>query len=280
VIWKPLPPRLTDTTPEAEAVLRGVMRRRTPAQKWLQLGELFRDARLLHAVGVRSRQPGALVREINRSWLAMHGKPDLAPTSDHAIWEQPMPNIRDLREVLGVLARLDIPHALGGSMASSVYGVDRYTQDADLTVEPFPGKEEAFAAAFGPDWYVSLAAVQDAVRRRSSFNLINTASGFKVDLFVRPDEPFAIEAMKRRVPLTFPDAPEQPVYLYTAEDVILFKLRWYRLGNHTSEQQWRDVLGVVQVQAERLDRPYLEKWAADLGVSDLWQRVWQEAGVG
>src|SRR5260370_957680 len=78
---------------------------------------------------------------------------------------------------------------------------------------------------------------------RSSFNIINTAAGFKVDLFVRKDRPFEQSAMSRRVAVDLPDAPGQPIVLHTAEDVILFKLAWYRLGNHASEQQLKDVLG-------------------------------------
>jgi len=58
--------------------------------------------------------------------------------------------------------------------------------------------------------------------------------------------------------------------------VILFKLRWYRLGNEASDQQWSDVLGVMKVQAGRLDDAYLDYWAAALNVRDLLDRARKE----
>jgi hypothetical protein len=189
-----------------------------------------------------------------------------------------MQNLSELREALTAFSRLEIPYALGGSMASSVYGIARYTQDADVTVEPFPGKEGELAAAFGPDYYLSLAAVQQANRVRSSFNVINMATGFKVDVFVRKDAAFEEAAMRRRVPHDFPDAPGAPVFLQSPEDVLLFKLRGYRLGNETSDRQWADLLGVLKVQAGKLDDAYLDHWAAVLPVADLLHRARQESG--
>ena len=99
-----------------------------------------------------------------------------------------------------------------------------------------------------------------------------------MDIFVRKDRPFELSAMSRRVPLELPDVPGQPIVLHTPEDVILFKLWWYRLGNEASGQQFKDVLGILQVQAGRLDDAYLDHWAADLGVADLLARVRQESG--
>lgn len=190
-----------------------------------------------------------------------------------------MQSMHDLREVLRVFTTLGIPYALGGSMASSIYGIRRDTLDADITAEPFPGKEAQLAAAFGEDYYLNLPAIRQAVRQRSSFNIINTSTGFKVDVFIRKDRPFEQSAMARRLTVDLPDAPGEPLVLHTAEDMILFKLWWYRLGQESTTQQWTDVLGVLRVQAGKLDQAYLDHWAADLGVSDLLQRARQESGV-
>lgn len=270
---------MNDTSPEAERVLTEVFRRMPAGKKWLILGQAYTDARVLHAAGVRYRMPEATSEDVHEDWLRFQlGMPFLRRTGKHES-ERPMQNLSDLREVLEVFTRLGIPYALGGSMASSVYGVARYTQDADVTVEPFPGREDELVRAFGADYYVSLSAVEQANRDRSSFNIINTATGFKVDVFVRKDAPFEQAAMQRRIPMGFPDAPGQPVFLHAPEDVLLFKLRWYRLGNETSDQQWADVLGVLKVQAGKLDDAYLNQWAADLGVADLLLRARQEGGA-
>lgn len=188
-------------------------------------------------------------------------------------------NLRGVREVVGVLDRMGIRYALGGSLASSLHGFDRYTRDADIMADPFPGKEAEFLASFGPDYYLSLSAIQEAHRRRSAFNIINTRTGFKVDVFIRPDDPFERSALERRIPLRLPDGPDQPLFVQSAEDVILFKLRWYRLGGESSEQQWKDIRGVLQVQAGRLDEAYLDRWAAHLNVADLLARARRESTI-
>src|SRR5437879_4669252 len=179
---------LTDTSPEAEQVLIDVYRRMSLGQKWLMLGNLFQDAKTLHAAGVRFRHPKASSEEIHWKWLQLHFGSIVQPINGRPLVNPAMENLRVFREVVTILNSLEIPYALGGSMASSVFGIDRYTRDADITVDPFPGKEAQLAGNFGPDYYVSLSAVQEAVRNRSSFNIINTSAGFKVDVFVRSNE--------------------------------------------------------------------------------------------
>jgi hypothetical protein len=186
-------------------------------------------------------------------------------------------NVEVIQAITAVLARLEVPYAVGGSWASSLLGKPRFTRDVDITVEPFPGKETVFCDSFGEDYYVSLPMIQDAIRRRSSFNIIHWPSGFKVDLFIRKDRHFEASVLARRHVYPLPDG--QTFTLVSPEDIILLKLEWYRLGGGASERQWSDILGVFQVQAEKLDQAYLDHWAADLGVGDLLQRARQESGV-
>ena len=122
---------------------------------------------------------------------------------------------------------------------------------------------------FGPEFYVSLDAARQAVRDRGSFNIIHPSSGFKVDVFVQKRRPFDQNLLVRRLTRTDLDPSGQPVPILSAEDVLLHKLEWYRLGGETSDRQWGDVLGVLRVQAGRLDDAYLDHWAAELNASDL-----------
>lgn len=272
--------RLTDTSPEAEQVLREVHRRMPFERRWRRMGELYRTARLLHAAGERARHPAATRAQVHEAWLRMALGQELAMK----IRERPMipndENLSVLQEVIGALSRLGIPYALGGSWASSLFGEPRLTYDADLAVEPFPGNEEAFCASFGPDYYVSLTAVRQAVGQRASFNVIYAPSGFKVDIFVRKDRPFDLSFMQRRRPHQLGDPPAaQVVELVSAEDVVLLKLEWYRIGNDSSEQQWKDILGVLKRQGEGLEQTYLDHWANELGVTDLLARARQESGT-
>ena len=62
------------------------------------------------------------------------------------------------------------------------------------------------------------------------------------------------------------------VFLATPEDTILSKLEWARKGGG-SQRQLADVAGVLEVWGASLDRGYVERWAAELGVTDLWRRL-------
>jgi hypothetical protein len=269
--------KLTDTTAEAERVLVAAYRRQSAGQKWLRLGAMYDSARALHAAGVRLRDSVAGPRQILSEWLRTNLRFDRSSPPPRVSEIAPMQFLRETRDVVRILDRLGITYALSGSMACSIHGIDRYTRDADFSIEPFPGREAEFAAAFGPDYYVSESAIREALAKRGSFNAINTATGFKADFFVRGDVPFESAAMSRRLSLSLPDDPAQPIAFFSAEDILLLKLRWYRLGDESSEQQWNDVLGVLRTQGDRLDGGYLDSWAADLGVADLLARARGEA---
>jgi hypothetical protein len=186
-------------------------------------------------------------------------------------------NLADLRPVLRAFQTIGIAHALSGSMASSIHGISRSTRDADILVEAFPGREEELVAASGPDYYAPLSTIQDAVRRRTSFNILNAESGFKAGVSVCKDTAFEREALSRRIVFHPPALSDEPFYICTAEDIVLFKLRWYRLGNEISEQQWKDVLNVMRVQAGALDETYLDHWATELKLTDLLARAREES---
>ena len=184
---------------------------------------------------------------------------------------------KELQLVLTVLDRLRISYVLGGSLASSIWGVPRSTNDADVMVLPFPGREEQFAASFPPDFYLSLAGMRDANLKRRSFNIINTSTGFKTDIFVASAKKLDDLAFRRRVTRKVPALGEAMVNVLSAEDVVIRKLDWYRQGGETSERQWLDVAGVLQANLPDMDRDYLRKESCDLGIADLLQRAIDEA---
>jgi len=184
-----------------------------------------------------------------------------------------------IRAAVAVLDEMAIPYAIGGSIASSTYGTPRFTHDADITVEPFAGREAEFARHFGADYYVSVPAILQANRNRSTFNLLHFKSGFKIDFFVRKETPFAKAAMNRRRLETLAEFDGQKLYLVSPEDVVLLKLEWYRLGGEVSDRQWSDILGVLQARPAGLDRTYLEQTALALGMSELLGRASQEANL-
>ncbi len=270
---------LTDTQPEAKEVLARVYRLMSPARKWMTVDGGYRSLRVLHAAGVRLRQPEATPGQILADWVSRVLNCPHVPIAEAREVDPMSMSVSEARDVIRVLQRLSIPYALGGSMASSIHGTPRATQDSDISVAPFRDRIAAFMASFNEDFYLSAVAIEDAHRNHSSFNIINTLTGFKTDLFVVGPGSFAETALARRQPVSLPDAPQEPINLVTPEDIILLKLRWYRIGNETLDRQWTDVLGVMQAQRGRLDLSYLDRWAQQLGVADLLARVRQESGL-
>ena len=126
--------------------------------------------------------------------------------------------------------------------------------------------------------YVDEQMIRDAIERRSSFNVIHLETMFKADVFVFRNE-LGREAMARRERYQLSDESASSIFLASAEDIILSKLQWFRLGKGTSERQWLDVLGVLQVQGNRLDFSYLQRMAGQMGVADLLRQAIEDAGI-
>jgi hypothetical protein len=267
---------LSDTSPEAQKVLIECYRRMPITRKGQNLAEDFAFARMLHAAGLRGRQPGVTLAEIQADWIqSTLGYPCPFPLREPDMEPHQQLIQKPLREVIAVLDRMQILYAIGGAVASSLYGIGRFTRDIDLTVEQFVDREQEFVQQLPPDdYFVNPDAVTSANCERSSCNIIHFQSGFKFDIFIRKDLPFEIEAFGRRMSEILPDNPEQPLAVHSPEDVILFNLPSCR--TRMWEQPFRDILGIMQTRSGQLDNSYLDHWAAELKVADLLVRARQE----
>lgn len=162
-----------------------------------------------------------------------------------------------------------IPHMVVGSLASSFHAEPRTTRDIDIVIDPSSESLGRFVASLAQsEFYVDEHAAAEALERRTSFNVIDGASGWKVDLLIRRDRAFSREELDRRVRVRLLGTD---TYVATAEDTILAKLEWATAGE--SERQLRDVRSILDVNRDTLDHGYIDRWAADLNLSDAWDRV-------
>ena len=182
-----------------------------------------------------------------------------------------------LEPVARILNSLDIGFYVGGSVASSFHGAARSTLDVDLVADLKLENIDPFISQLGKDeFYVSRAAIKDAIDRSSCFNVIHLATSFKVDIFILKNRNFDISSMNRAAPGKVDLQSEFEVPIASVEDTILSKLEWYRLGNEISERQWDDVTRVMKIHGNAADQEYLVRNAAELGVADLLQKLLNE----
>lgn len=164
---------------------------------------------------------------------------------------------------------------LTGSFASSIHGVPRMTLDADIVADINASQAEQLAELLGGDFYVDVEMIEDAVEQRTSFNLIHLDSMFKVDVFVLAERPLDRSGFQERQKAQFVSALPEEVFVATPEFIIVKKLEWYEAGGRVSDQQYRDVLGVIEVQTASgtLDWVKMEKWVRDLGLASLLEQA-------
>lgn len=176
-------------------------------------------------------------------------------------------------KVTGVLENLGVPYLIGGSLASTLYGMVRTTQDSDIVAEIQAEHLQPFVTALQDEFYVDDEMIAEAIQHNSSFNIIHRETMFKVDVFIPRQRPFLQSQLARAQRQIFTFDSEVSARFASPEDTILSKLEWYRMGGEVSERQWRDILGVLKTREGELDLEYLRKWGADLKVSDLLDRA-------
>lgn len=180
--------------------------------------------------------------------------------------------------VAEAIEQLGVPYAVGGSLASSLHGIPRATQDVDIVADLRAEHVATLAAALRDSFYLDLEAMKEAVRLRSSFNMIHLDTLFKVDVFVAKNDAATRRELERRQGFAIGDSALRTLMMVSAEDIVVQKLHWFQLGDEVSERQWSDALGVLKVQGARIDIAYLLHAASLLGVEDLLRRLFRDAG--
>jgi hypothetical protein len=183
------------------------------------------------------------------------------------------------RSLVDTLDRNGIPYMVGGSIASSIHGIYRSTNDVDIIAHFTYKQVERLAEELSKDFHADAEAMVDALKRGRSFNVIHLASSYKFDFFPVTSDPYSHVQLERRKVQDVLLGPDEVVRcpVATPEDIILAKLVWYRLGGEQSDRQWNDLRGVRAVQTPNLDLDYLHKWADHLKVGDLLVRLLNEA---
>jgi hypothetical protein len=164
---------------------------------------------------------------------------------------------------------------VGGSLASSLQGEPRATNDVDIVLRLPLGRIPALVTALGADFEVDVDMLRDALLHGRSCNVFYLPTVMKIDLFAVGPSPFDESEFARRTRMTI--RGQETLVLKSAEDTVLRKLLWYREGGFVSTKQWHDVVEVIRVSGPAMDQTYLSAWAKRLRVTDLLARATDEA---
>jgi hypothetical protein len=171
------------------------------------------------------------------------------------------------------MRKAGVPHMLTGSYASSVHGAPRASQDIDIVIAPTRRQLLELIELF-PDteYYVSREAALDALVTHGQFNVIDFASGWKVDFIIMKSRDFSREEFSRRRAM---DLEGVELDVASPEDIVIAKLEWARLG--ASSRQIEDAAGVIRLQGDALDRSYVAHWVGVLGLKEQWEDALSKA---
>jgi hypothetical protein len=186
-----------------------------------------------------------------------------------------------IAKFLRSLEEQELAYMIGGSYASSVWGSPRQTNDLDIELELEESEVDEFFSRLDAGFLGGEEECREALRQSDEFRgfqLLHSLELFKVDVFLPLPGPYTKESFVRRQRREV--LPGESFWVKSAEDIILTKLRWFRLGGEVSDRQWNDIIGVLEVQAGSLDETYLRRWSADFAVDNLLANAMKQAASG
>ena len=275
-------PQSSDTNPEIDKFLMQAFRHMPTWKKAHLTNEATKGIQQWAIIGIRNYNANVTPREIRFQLAVRWLGEELANRVHEKNSKNKIMDAESIKLVLRVaeiLETLAVDYLVGGSVASSILGEPRATLDVDIVANLQLFHVGLLLEAMKGEFYIDEIMVTEAINCCSSFNVIHLDTMIKVDIFMLSQEPLAQLEMQRRQQLVITQNPERSAWFASAEDIILQKLIWYRMGNQVSDRQWRDVLGVLKVQDQKLDFNYLKQWGERLNLVDLIAQALQDAGL-
>lgn len=267
----------SDTHPDIDKFLMLSFRQMPSWKKAYLVNEATKGIQQWALIGIRNQYENNTSVQINFQlairWLGKEVAEKLFNNNQGQLVEAN--SIKLALKMVDIFESLEIPYLIGGSVASSILGEPRATLDVDMVADLQLFYVAPLLEIMTGEFYIDEVMVKDAIEYKSSFNVIHLDSMHKVDIFVLSNQPLAQVKMQRRQQLLITENPEKFAWLPSSEDIILHKLSC----NEISDRQWRDVLGVLKVQAYKLDFNYLSQWAETLNLVELMTKALQQAGI-
>jgi hypothetical protein len=171
---------------------------------------------------------------------------------------------------------IGIEYYIGGSVASSAYGIARATLDIDLIADIKDQNVEPLINSLQNIFYIDEDMIVEAIKHKSSFNIIHLDTMLKIDIFILKDTEYDRNSFNRKKIDTLTEDSAQ-YFLCSAEDIILNKMLWFLSSDKLSDRQWKDIIGILKTRGNELDIEYLQKWAKELKITDLVEKALKDS---
>ncbi len=272
-------PQAEDMSIEADVYQFGLLRQKTPAERFAIGAHLIRWSKQISLRGIQKARGDQSAEFFARSVLAEKWMPEFMLTlkDDRSMWIQDPSEIA--RILHAILEPANIPYYITGGVATLAYGDPRTTRDLDLVIAIEPSEITALVTALEAAGFYCPPLAVEAVKtgRETMRSVTHSELLLNADLMMNGDSDFDRSKLSRRQLVSISLDENERFWLISPEDLILAKLQWG--ARSQSEKQWRDVLGVMKVQGDHLDRSVLIQWAKAIGLEDDLNRALQASGL-
>lgn len=279
-----------DTHPDTERIMIELIRSSPVSKRFRLIQSLTQSAFWANVHAWQERHHAASEQEAAVHVLSSSYGPSLANLVQAALERREGWHLQ-LIDLLAVmlparcaLEALHIPYYLGGSIASSLHGMQQLAQDIDLIIDLDELMLPSLFAALGQHYLFNETEARKAVRARTSFPLIQLDTLMKVHVVLPKPEEFDI-FMPQLVRCFTLDEHYPPIQVASATEMLLFKVQRYqrderaRIDGMQDDAEWNDILGMLKVQGPDLDLALLAAWASKLDVRETWQWALADAGL-
>src|SRR6266536_378026 len=271
-----------DTSPEAERVLIGLIRNASIAKRFKSVQAMTTFAAMLNLQNIRQQQSGATTEEVASLFVADHHNRTLANNLYKALQQRTTELTIDLldaiKPVIAAFEQSKIVYYIQGTIAASLYGMQRSTFTVDLVADLYTKHTDILLEQLKLAYAIDEQVIREAISERTCFDIVHIKSLVKVTVSLSQNHPFEQE-IRRRLQKHVLAENNPSICVASPEDIVLSQLIEYQTGGEVADDQWNEILGVLKVQSTNLDFPYLERWASKLNIADILKRGCIDAGL-
>jgi hypothetical protein len=272
----------SDTSPEAERVLIGLIRKASVAKRFKSVQSMTTFAATLNLQNIKQQHPDASKEEVGSLFVADHHTHALADSlhlaAQHKTTELSLDLLHAIVPMVEVFTGSEIAYYMQGTVANSLYGMQRAAFDVHLVADLCMEHVDALLAQFTSAYAIDEQMIREAIGTRTAFDMIHIVSLVKVRVSLMQNNDYqraVLQRLQKHVLLE----DGFTVDVASPEDVILTQLMEYRANREVADDQWNEILGVLKVQGSTLDFAYLSRWAGELRLSDLLKRSYTDVGL-